>query len=112
VSWRDLVLTAAAGRELLGAVGVEDPVFTSRVTVSALARLRRGLLLDARFENRWLTVLDADDTDVVTTEAEARLSYAVADDLWVWARYRFNRDDPGGDIITANRVLLGVTRDF
>jgi hypothetical protein len=112
VSWRDLVLTAAAGRELLGAVGVEDPVFTSRVTVGALARLRRGLLLDARLENRWLTVLDADDTDVVTTEAEARLSYAVADDLWVWARYRFKRDDPGGDIITANRVLLGVTRDF
>jgi len=112
VSWRDLVLTAEAGRDLLGAVGVEAPVFTSRVAVGALARLRPGLLLDARLENRWLTVLDGEDSEVVSTEAEARLSYAVADDLWLWTRYHFTRDDPGGDIITANRVLLGVTRDF
>jgi hypothetical protein len=112
VSWRDLVVTAEAGRDLLAAVGVEEPVLSSTVAVEALARLRRGLLLDARVENRWLTVLDGDDTEVVSTEAQARLSYALADGLWVWGRYRYTRDDPGDEVINANRVLFGVTRSF
>ncbi len=113
LSWENLVLTLEGGRELFAVVGVEEPVLNSEVALAALARLDRGLILDARLVNRWLTVLDDDDTEVTSTQAEARLSYAVGDDLWLWARYRFTRDDPEGDDPTnANRLLVGITRDF
>ncbi len=111
-SMRDLLFTVGASRDLLPAVGVEDLVLSTEVSANLLTRLAPGLQVEARVEHRWLTVLDGVDTTIDSTAVEGRLSYAIADNLWIWAGYGRDRDATEDSVTTSNRVLVGLVRTF
>lgn len=112
VSWRNVVVAAEAGRSIIATVGADSPLLMTEATLTVGTRLAPGLLLDGRIDRQWFTVLDGTDDEIVSTSAEARLSYALGDAAWAFVRWRFSREDASGTVIDSNRVLLGLMREF
>lgn len=102
----------SASRDIIAVPGLTDLARIDTVEGGALVRLDRGLVLDLAFGLQELDIYDAAGTETSSATASGKLSYALRDNVWLWAQLEYLVESTGGVSQTDKRLKIGITRGF
>lgn len=99
-------------RDLVSVAGLGNLVQSDQLSGTGKWRLGKGLIWDARMEYQVLSLLNRQGTEINVTSAGTGMSYALNNDLWLWAQYEYSRERSAGSTRIDNRVFLGISRNL
>lgn len=102
----------SVSRDIIVVPGLVNLARIDAIEGRALMRLDRGLILDLALGLQELEVYDAVGAETSVASASGKLSYALRDNMWVWAQIELQRENSGGATQTDHRLNIGLTRGF